>query len=148
VDHVDTHIVAEGARRTVEYAVRDDETMPAWGFIKSLEAREKAAVQAFLRHLADVGEEGIHNKKRFRRERDAIWAVKRRATKGKRGESKEKRASSLIRLPCFRDGNRWILTHGFWKPPKAKWPEAEFTLAFEIMNEQLSREAKNKGKQP
>ena len=25
--------------------------------------------------------------------------------------------------------NRWVITHGFIKPPQSKWPEQEFTLA-------------------
>lgn len=147
----DTHIVVVGKRRTVEYAVRDDGSKPAKDFLDALEAKEKAAVVALLSHLAEVGEEGFHNRKRFRQERPPIWAIKRKAAQGKKEKSKkkskEKRASRLIRLPCFRDGDRWIITHGFWKPPtKSEWPEEEFTLAFKIMNEQLSREEKEKEK--
>ena len=46
----------------------------------------------------------------------------------------------LIRMPCFMVGERWILTHGFWKPPQPKWPEPEYTKAFTIIREVMDRE--------
>ena len=48
-----------------------------------------------------------------------------------------------IRFPCFQDGNKWIVTHGFFKPGAQKgmggWPEAEIRRAKEIMAEYYQR---------
>jgi len=44
----------------------------------------------------------------------------------------------LLRFPCFRIGNRWIVTHGFEKiPSKPAWPE--FARANQIREEVTSR---------
>lgn len=141
MSEADTHIAAQGPLRTVEYAVRNDESMPAREFIRKLEPGDRAEVFQFLQHLADNGEQAVSNSKRFKKEREGLWAYKKKAPQGKR-KNKGKRKSQMMRIPCFREGRRWILTHGFWKPPQSKWPEAQFALAFEIMNEQLAREAR------
>jgi len=43
------------------------------------------------------------------------------------------------RFPCFRDGARWVVTHGFKKPGaqkgKGKWPKSEIDRANRIMGE-------------
>jgi hypothetical protein len=48
-----------------------------------------------------------------------------------------------IRFPCFQDGNRWILTHGFIKPgaqkKKGAWPEKEVVRPNETMSEYFQR---------
>ena len=48
-----------------------------------------------------------------------------------------------IRFPCFQDGNRWILTHGFIKPgaqkKKGKWPQGEIDRAGSIGAEYFRR---------
>jgi hypothetical protein len=46
----------------------------------------------------------------------------------------------MIRIPCFRIGNRWILTHGFWKEPRSEWPERHFAEANRIYQEVMARE--------
>jgi hypothetical protein len=44
-----------------------------------------------------------------------------------------------IRFPCFRDGSKWLLTHGFFKPGakrrRGRWPQNEIDRANEIMGE-------------
>jgi hypothetical protein len=48
-----------------------------------------------------------------------------------------------IRFPCFQDGNRWLLTHGFVKPGAKRglgdWPEQEVKRAREIAAEYWHR---------
>lgn len=44
-----------------------------------------------------------------------------------------------IRFPCFPDGRKWIVTHGFRKPGakkgRGKWPQEEINRALEIQRE-------------
>ena len=54
-----------------------------------------------------------------------------------------KGGKGMIRIPCFRIDNRWILTHGFWKPSQSKWPECEFVTAEKIHQEVMLREKRN-----
>ncbi len=68
----------------------------------------------------------------FKHERDSLWTFKRKSKHSDKG------GDGMIRIPCFRRDDRWILTHGFWKPPKSKWPEREFTIAEEIRLEFLN----------
>lgn len=123
-----------GRARAVEYAVRKDGTMPAKEFLSSLSTKDQAKLSALFRQLGDLGEKN-NNPQRFCHEREGIYAFKWTTKAGPTG------GKGLIRFPCFRHGNRWILTHGFWKPLNDnKWPEKEFTLAFEIRDEVLQRE--------
>ena len=128
------HIAFEGRKRTVEYAVRKDGTMPAKDFLASLDKRDRNNLRARFQHLADGGEQEMNNDQVFKAERPPFWAFKRDSKHSPKG------GKGMIRIPCFRIGNRWILTHGFWKPPQSKWPEHAFTLAEEIRQEVLSRE--------
>lgn len=119
----------------MEYAVRDDGTMPAKRFLETLPGPDRAFFLVRFQRLADVGERMMNNSAVFKHERENIWCF-RRTTK-----SSPEGGKGLIRFVCFRLANRWILTHGFWKPlNKSKWSEREFTLAFEIYNEVLKRE--------
>jgi hypothetical protein len=132
----DTTIVASG-RYTVEYAVRDDGSMPASEFFDRLAKEDQAYLLARFQHVAMQGP--LINKKVFRREREGIWAFKRTTLADPAG------GKGLIRMPCFRLNMRWLLTHGFWKPKNdSKWPESEFRLAFEIREEVLKREKRER----
>ena len=139
-----TSIAARGRVRIVEYAVRKDGSVPAKVFFDSLNERDQAWLLVRFRMLADEGKRGISNEDVFRREREIpedikgtggwLWAFKKK-TKKRPGGGK-----GLIRMPCFMVGERWILTHGLWKPPQPKWPEPEYTKAFTIIREVMDRE--------
>ena len=93
---------------------------------------------AFFKHLADNGEDRL-DKHLFRKEKNSFSTFKRTSRCSPQG------GKGLIRLPCFRIGNRWILTHGFWKPLRAEWPKDACALAETIRGEVLAREKqKNK----
>ena len=124
----DEHIAVRVGNRTVEYAVRSDGKMPAKEFVESLPPKTKQRILASFHHVASTAGRGV-SPKIFQHERDELWTFKCKDQKRR------------IRLPCFRRGDRWIVTHGFIKPPRSKWPEQEFTLAFEIMREVIRREA-------
>jgi hypothetical protein len=50
-----------------------------------------------------------------------------------------------IRFPCFQDGQRWVVTHGFIKPGAKKgrgpWPRSEIDRANRIIAEYRSRKS-------
>jgi hypothetical protein len=129
----DDRIVAEG-RFAVAYAVRNDGTVPAEAFFNGLSRGDQAYLLARFQHLAENGERGMHNRNVFRHERREIWGFKKTSNDAPNG------GKGLIRIPCFREGSRWYLTHGFWKPLKdGRWRESDFDLAFAIMKEVVDR---------
>ncbi len=131
-----TRIAATGRVRTVEYAVRLDGTLPARAFLfEELHKDDRNALLALFVHVANNGEMGVNNDRLVKQERPPFWTFK--CNKCKRSNDK---GWKRIRLPFFRHGNRIIITHGFWKPPKAKWPEEQFTLAELIRQEFLKVE--------
>ncbi len=132
-----SRIVIKGHVRTVEYAVRADGSVPARDFLLSLHQRDRGHLLARFKHLADGGEQQMNNDQVFKAERPPFWAFKRNSKNSPQG------GKGMIRMPCFRIGNRWILTHGFWKPPQSKWPESEFAVAQQIRQEVVHREGKN-----
>jgi hypothetical protein len=144
----DIHIVTHGRIRIVEYAVRQDGSAPAKVFFDLLDKRDRAYFLARFQLLANDGERGICNEDVFKRERELpknigdgwLWAFKKKTHKRPGG------GKGMIRVPCFLYQNRWILTHGFWKPPQPKWPETEFSLAFQIIREVIQRERQGKRK--
>ena len=128
-------IIFNGLKCSVEFAVLDDESSPARDFFnEELSASDRRRIRSYMEHLADNGE--ISNSKKFKHERPPFWAFKHKT------ESKQ-----LARMPCYQNGRRWIVTHGFFKGAQSEWDEAEFTKATEIRNEQLLRERgeKNNG---
>lgn len=135
----DAHIVVRGRMRTIEYAVRADGSMPAKAFLDSLSQRDRANLMALFTHVAENGEEHL-SKGVFRREKKPFYAFKRKSNLGPEG------GKGLIRIPCFRVEQRVILTHGFWKPLKPKWPEEECRLTEAVYAEVMSRETKKKNK--
>jgi hypothetical protein len=128
-DSDDSSLICEGRMR-IEFAVRDDKSMPAKEYLDSLNPSDRLNVVAYLQQLADSPDGMIHNQpKIFKRENETFFALKRRGLQGRR-----------IRIVLFRHGRRWILTHGFDKPAQAKWNKREFTKATKIRNEHLTRE--------
>ena len=41
-----------------------------------------------------------------------------------------------VRMPCFKDGNDWVLTHGFIKKQN-KWPKGMFQKTLKIKEEHI-----------
>ena len=119
-----TEIVAKGQWGSVEYAVLVSRKVPAKKFFdgKRLTERDRAKfVQLFLQ----MAEHGEVSYKRFKREMGNLFAFRHETSK------------KQIRFPCFQDGNRWILTHGFIE--KGGWPQNEIDRANVIEAEYWKR---------
>src|SRR5207302_8687416 len=91
------------------------------------------ALARFLVLFQQMAEHGQVASKRFGKEMGQLYAFKHEVRKVQ------------IRFPCFQDGNRWILTHGFFKPGAQKkrgtWPESEVTRAAQIRSEYFQRKS-------
>lgn len=74
--------------------------------------------------LDSAAAEGVplHNKTQFRKEKDGIFAFK-------RGQA---------RIACYRDGDSWVLVHGFVKKCN-RWPKQELAKAERVMHEDYER---------
>jgi hypothetical protein len=135
----DSHIVVRGAKMTVEYGVLDDGSVPSRDFWERLAREDQAYFFTTFQHVADHGVSAFHDDRRFKQER-TFWAAKK--DKCKHGPKGRK----MVRIVCYRKRDettkreRLILTHGFWKPPKAEWPEGEFSRAEQVRNEIDARE--------
>ncbi len=124
-------IAAIGDWGTVEFAMRANGRFPAEEFLDELSPADRAIFIDLFQQMADFGH--THNPSRFSHERRKIYGFK---AKG--------RGNKLIRIPCFQKSNRWILTHGFFKPGAQKgrgpWPVEELDKADKTMNEHLTFE--------
>jgi len=141
-----TELVAKGRWGTVECAVRPSGEAPAKEFFETVceEVREKgkneplatasARFAVLFQQMADYGRV---SPKRFKSEMGRLFAFRHEVR------------NVQIRFPCFQDGNRWILTHGFIKPGARKgqgqWPENEVQRANDIMNEYFQRKERAAG---
>lgn len=137
-----THVVARGAWGTVEFAILESGKSPAKSFFENdcERIREKGGEDpqstararfAFLfQQMANYGPYGL-SPKRFKKEMGSLWAFRHEV------------ANVQIRFPCFRDGNAWIVTHGFEKPGAQKglgdWPESHIYRAQAIETEYRKR---------
>ncbi|MCD4726890.1 MAG: hypothetical protein K8R46_04470, partial [Pirellulales bacterium] len=106
-------------------------------FLLSLTKRDRPHLMARFLHLANGGEQQMNNDRVFKAERPPFWTFKRTSRNSPKG------GEGMIRIPCFRIEDRWILTHGFWKPPQSKWPEREFVTAEKIRQEVMLREKRD-----
>jgi hypothetical protein len=119
--------VTKGAWGTVDFAVLESGKIPAKEFFdEEMSVAERASFLDVFQNMADFG---VVPSKRFH-------------TMGKISAFRD--VKSQIRFPCFRDENRWILTHGFFKPgarnkKKGKWPTTEIVRAKGIHEEYLAR---------
>jgi hypothetical protein len=119
--------IVRGPRRTIAYATDRQGRMPAKDFMNEDPGAdgpsnvEKAGLLHRFTLMANQGV--IHNKEHFRKERGEIYSFK-------KGD---------IRLPAFRIGNVWYLTHGFNKK-KGKWTKAELDRADRIREEHIARQ--------
>jgi hypothetical protein len=147
-------VIARGRCGTVESVVLENGSAPAIMFLDNdlAQLREgrkdqlhKTAKARFMFQFQQMANEGEVSPKRYKSEMNGLCAF--------RHEVK----NSQIRFPCFRDGTKWILTHGFIKPGAkdglGDWPDSEVRRATEIMAEYwrrkkaLSKSAKRE-KQP
>jgi hypothetical protein len=82
-------------------------------------------------YFFEMAEYGRMSRKRFKAEMNGFSAFS--------FEIKNKQ----VRFPCFRDGNCWIITHGFFKPGAKKklgeWPQEHVTRANNLRTEYKSR---------
>ena len=113
-------VVVEGRALCVTFAVRSDGSRPAATFLEGCSNSDQAKLIALFERMAEHGR--IHHPEKFKKLKDDIWEFK----------------SFQIRMPCFRDGQEWVLTHGFTKK-KNKTPKSEIQRAIDIMNEDLAR---------
>ena len=114
--------VVLGAAWTVEYAVDAKGNSPARDFVEALPPDELAKIARLFQWLADLALGDRVNPEKFKQLEGKIHELK----------------SYQIRIPCFRDGRCWVLTHGFRKK-KDSVPRAEIDRAHRIRDEDLSR---------
>ncbi len=102
--------------------------VPAKDFLRSLTDVARARFTVLFQHMANYG---TVSAKRFKPEMQRLFAFRHEVHKRQ------------IRFPCFQDGKRWILTHGFFKPGaqkgKGKWPQREIDRAEEIRGAYYTR---------
>jgi hypothetical protein len=128
-------VIARGTRCNVECAVLVSGDAPAKDFLENelrnlkLKGKQQPNANAeakLLRLFWDMAMRGRVLGKHFGPEAGKLYGFKHEVMK------------KLIRFPCFSDGNKWILTHGFYKPGaqsgKGKWPEREIDRANTIMS--------------
>jgi len=129
-DNNGRYVVHSGSRYVVVCAVKENGNSPAKDFLEELERLDKAKLQQFAVLFQRIGQDGrISNKEVFRHEEAEIWSFKR----------------FQHRLPCFRDDNCFVLTHGFVKK-ESKWPRSEHDKAASIRADDLVRVSKLKKK--
>lgn len=145
----DNPIVVSGRMRVIEFAVFENQEMPARDFCDSLDRRDYDRLFALFVHIANHGETQI-SPGRFRAEarfpRDIangngrLWAFKDTTRRGPGG------GKGMFRIGCFRIDQRWILLDGFWKPPQRMWPETQIGIFMDRVREVLKLEKQhNKG---
>jgi len=149
--HPLTIVIASGASRTVEFVVRQNGACPGREFLdgeceniregskNKPESTARAKFEFLFQRMADYGDV---SPKRFKKEMGKFYAFVNEVR------------NQLVRFPCFQDGSKWIVTHGFIKPGAKKglgnWPDAEVRRAEEIMGEYFFRKnilGKRPGKQ-
>lgn len=122
-----TVIAASGDWGSVEFAVRLSGRIPGKEFLtENLDAKGQAKFNHLFHQMAATGR---LRDNRFRPEAEHFFAF-----------SHEVR-NVQIRFPCFNDGRRWIVTHGFAKQGaqkgRGKWRQSEIDRAIEIQAEYL-----------
>ena len=119
---------ARGKTRTVVCAVLGNGSSPAWEFIeRRLNERDRRKLLVVLQVLADLGEVRFNNKYKFKQLEGPIWVVK-----SYQGNANQ------VRVFCFRQGNQWVLTHGYIKK-KNKAEKRQIARAHQIMQVDLER---------
>lgn len=130
VDSKGRFIVHRGPRGSVVCAVKENGNSPAKEFIEKLERTDIATLQKFAPLFQRICQDGrISNKEHFRHEEGDIWSFKRHQH----------------RLPCFRDGNDFVLTHGLVKKSN-KWRKSDLQVAVAVMADDRKRVNKLRSK--
>lgn len=135
-----TKVIARGNACTVECVVCVSGDVPAEEFLQTVlaqirekgnddpEATARARFMVLFQLMANYGRV---SPKRFKKEMGKLFAFKHEVK------------NLQIRFPCFQDGNKWIVTHGFIKPGAKKkmgdWPHSEVRRAEKIMAEYWAR---------
>ncbi|MGI8979199.1 MAG: hypothetical protein ACR2FY_08235 [Pirellulaceae bacterium] len=135
-----TVIVAKGRWGTVEFVVRLSGGCPARTFFEkdceeiregNKHKPESTARARFALLFQDMANYGQISQKRFKKEMGKLFGFSHEVS------------NKQIRFPCFIDGAKWIVTHGFSKPGAQKgrgaWPDSEVKRAEEIMAEYFLR---------
>lgn len=121
-------VAAAGAWGTVECVRRRNGSVPAREFLESLRG-DAAVFFALFDEMASDGR--TTNPDRFSHEMGRIYGFK------------HKIGNRQVRFACFQDSNRWILTHGFFKPGAQRrlgvWPQRELKRANRLMAEYLAQ---------
>lgn len=141
--HTLTVEVANGVWGTVECVVCISQKVPAQEFLEQELRRlcpkgkdqpgasAEAKLLALFERMAEYGP-SVFSDDRFGKEGAlGMYAFKHEV------------CGKLIRFPCFQDGKRWLLTHGFFKPgaqkKKGKWRASEVNRALEIKAEYVAK---------
>jgi hypothetical protein len=133
-------IIAARGRCTVEFVVRQNGSCPAKEFLEvdceqiregSKNKPDSTARAKFLMLFQQLAVTGHLSPKRFKKEMGKLFAFSHVVR------------NTQIRFPCFQDGAKWIVTHGFPKPGSqkrlGKWPESQVKRAEELMAEYFAR---------
>jgi len=117
----DTSVAVHGRKRTIQYAMCANGSMPAKEFVESLSQGEQTKLAVLFKRMADTGE--IRNREQYKKVEGDIWEFKRHQ----------------VRVMCFQVRKRVILTHGFRKKAN-RTPRSEIERAKRIRAEHLRRE--------
>lgn len=107
----------------IEAAICQDGSTPSVEFIEGLDDTEKAKIFGLFRKIDSHGQ--LRNREQFKQIDGKLFEFK----------------SHQIRIPCFRDGAAWILTHGFIKKSD-RIPPAQVDRANRIRDEDLEQRRK------
>ncbi len=102
--------------------------IPAKAFLDSL-GLDGAVFLTLFDEMAADGK--TKNSSRFSHEDGKIYGFK------------HKIKNRQVRFACFQDGNKWVLTHGFWKPGAqkglGKWRPEEIERGNKLMREYIEQ---------
>lgn len=120
-------LLADGSKRRVVCARRQNGLPEAMSYIESLGEKDKDKLAALFQRMADFG---LLSENKFKNleDSDGIWEFR----------------SDEHRLLCFHDGRSWVLTHGFKKSGQ-KTPKGQITRAQTIRIEYLGLKEKYRG---
>ena len=119
---MESNIAYRGVRFTIEYAIRNDNSIPALDYFNGLETRWQARLLTLYTRLGDSGR--ISNPEQFNKFIDEFFEFK----------------AFQVRMPCyFRPGSRVVITHGFYKKKEGSAPKQEGERAKTIKQEYEQR---------
>ena len=125
-----SNVAYPGSRLTIEFAIRDDGSVPALVFFHLLEVRKQARLYSLYRVLGDTGR--IRNTEQFRRCADDFFELR----------------ALQVCMPCyFASDKRVVVTHGYIAVSgcRAKHHESERAKQIRCEYERRSRIDTKKG---